>query len=579
MVDQISTIEEVETIQLKDLSLEYLGKEVYVNVIVLDKSDKRLMQSQRTFVCANAVCGRTYFRSQRKCDHCYQEKFNEEFEYKDLFSAIVMPSEDTVSGDKDISKEVVFYGHLVERHHEVLMGNKYRLHATVMSKKLKAKSVIEEFYLECHGFDHIQEGLDQVEINWTDEEKLTQLSEDPNCLERIRKAVFGTDLYGTELLEEAAVLQMISAPKRIIRKVLKDRGNVNVLICGSPGKGKSQILKRVSSFFPKSRYTSCSNASSIGLTATVQKDERIGDWVAKPGVVALCHKGGIACIDELDKIPKDDLGKLNTQMDSLHIYLDKASVHMKLFADVSILAAMNPKDKVFNMMDLMHEQISVNKDFLDRFDLVFAIDKFVDSDKSGDIMSKMLSIYTEESATDSEESNEKELVMKYIARARTKQVYLDAGSIQAIKTEFNKITGQGTEGAYFSPRLLEKLIRLCCAYTRLRLSEQIDFIDIKNASNILFESLKSMDFVSEDHRNGLIVNLEDLEGITPKDMRDRYRAIMKVVESLGGKRELVSIEEISLNLNMDAIDFEKAMQKLILRGDLFEPRRGFVKVY
>lgn len=53
------------------------------------------------------------------------------------------------------------------------------------------------------------------------------------------------------------------------------RGDINVAIVGDPSCAKSQILKYVSNFLPRSVYTSGKSSSAAGLTASVVKVRRV----------------------------------------------------------------------------------------------------------------------------------------------------------------------------------------------------------------------------------------------------------------------------------------------------------------
>jgi DNA replication licensing factor MCM6 len=50
------------------------------------------------------------------------------------------------------------------------------------------------------------------------------------------------------------------------------RGDLNILVVGDPSTAKSQFLKSVQQFVPRSVYTSGKTTSAAGLTATVTRD-------------------------------------------------------------------------------------------------------------------------------------------------------------------------------------------------------------------------------------------------------------------------------------------------------------------
>ena len=50
------------------------------------------------------------------------------------------------------------------------------------------------------------------------------------------------------------------------------RGDINLLIVGDPSTAKSQFLKCVNKFVPRSVYTNGKTTTAAGLTASVSKD-------------------------------------------------------------------------------------------------------------------------------------------------------------------------------------------------------------------------------------------------------------------------------------------------------------------
>ena len=65
------------------------------------------------------------------------------------------------------------------------------------------------------------------------------------------------------------------------------RGDVNVCIVGDPSTAKSQFLKYVTEFVPRSVYTSGKASSAAGLTAAVVKDPDSNEFYIEAGALML----------------------------------------------------------------------------------------------------------------------------------------------------------------------------------------------------------------------------------------------------------------------------------------------------
>lgn len=430
------------------------------------------------------------------------------------------------------------------------------------------------FSIEAQSYVTFEDGISSIKVTEEEKELMRIFVSRPDFQEKLRSAIFKTDLYGLDTLQDAIILQMASSPKRYIGKFLKNRGNIMLLLVGSPGRGKSALLKKTALFFPNSRYTSGSGASGIGLTASVSTDERVGQPILTPGALPLCHEGGILGLDELDKIGKDNLTKLNTQMDSLIVPIDKFTIHRKLPCDVSILAAMNPKYGTFDMSTKLWEQIDLKKDFLDRFDLIFNIDHFVKKEDILKLSKKNLESYIPEEEAESHITPQ--FIVKFFAYCRTIDPKIDYGVTNHIEQEYySLVKGHREEdGAYFSVRLQETLMRLASAYARLRLSDLIDYVDVKQAVELLKEAFISLGVYHPDsgldsYKTEQIINTKQLKG---------WPQIMYQAEKLGARTTPIDIEQIYSNCSMPRSEFEHLLEKGKEKGYVFEPVRGKMKL-
>jgi replicative DNA helicase Mcm len=101
---------------------------------------------------------------------------------------------------------------------------------------------------------------------------------------------------------------------------IRVRGDIHALIVGDPGTAKSQLLRYVSEVAPRAIYTSGKGATAAGLTAAAVKDDFAGGrWVLEAGMLVLAD-GGMAVIDELDKMSPEDRS-------AMHEALEQQSMH------------------------------------------------------------------------------------------------------------------------------------------------------------------------------------------------------------------------------------------------------------
>ena len=80
-------------------------------------------------------------------------------------------------------------------------------------------------------------------------------------------------IFGHTEIKKAILLQLLGGVHKVTAKnKISIRGDINILIVGDPSTAKSQFLKAVNKFVPRSVYTNGKTTSAAGLTATVTKD-------------------------------------------------------------------------------------------------------------------------------------------------------------------------------------------------------------------------------------------------------------------------------------------------------------------
>lgn len=327
--------------------------------------------------------------------------------------------------------------------------------------------------------------------------------------------------------------------------------------------GKTKISKEVISYLPGSRFSSAVTASGVGLIASTEKNEEIGGYMLKYGALPMSNKSMIA-IDEFEKLDKRNQTMLNNAMEDMKVHIDKASIHETIETDVSVLAIANPKDRTFNPFEPAYSQININKELIDRFDLVFAL-------KAPKTKEEMMKISRTIQFAEDVNPLPKKFLVEYLIYARNfikPEITEDiANKIIDKYLEICKpASDENNPGMYCSARAQNSLTRLCIASAKLRLSEQVEEQDIELASQLMTKSLESLGVVTETGE----IDSFTIEKSTKISTRERMKIILELLD-----KDMMSEEDIISTINCTQIEFDEAISKL--KADVYEPKRGFWK--
>jgi replicative DNA helicase Mcm len=465
------------------------------------------------------------------------------------------------------------------------------------------KNTIFDIYLECNSIEIAEKEFEEVEINETDEDAILSLSRDPNVYRKIVHSIAPT-IYGNEDVKEAIALQLFGG----ITKEMPDgshlRGDVHVLLIGDPGIAKSQLLRYVVKLSPRAIYTSGQSSTSAGLTATAVKDE-FGDgrWTLEAGALVLADMG-VAAVDEMDKMQKEDRSALHEAMEQQSISVAKAGITATLKSRCALLGAANPKLGRFDDYLPIGEQINMPASLLSRFDLIFVMsdkpDHTLDSAIANHIL-KAHSIgetiaqhrrspipgvdddYITEQLRPVTPEIEPLFFRKYVAYAkRTCFPRLTDGAREALSGYYMKLRDLASDSNKPVPvtaRQLEALVRLAEASARIRLSPSIEPEDAARVVNIVDACLRQ---VAYDARSGTL-DIDRVATGIPKGRRDLIRMIKETIRELARETEndrvpISDVLDIISQKGFPRDDIRRQIDFFLREGEAMEPKPGFIKL-
>ncbi len=455
-------------------------------------------------------------------------------------------------------------------------------------------------YIDAIWVESSAKEFEELEPTPEEVEKIKELAADPEIYEKLKRSIAPT-IYGHDDIKEAVALQLFGGVKK---DNMPDgshiRGNIHILLMGDPGTGKSQILRHAANIAPKSIYVAGKTASGAGLTATAEKDEMgEGGWVIKAGALVIAS-GGIAAVDEFEKIDPKDRAALHEAMEQQTISVAKAGIVTTFKADTAILAAANPKRGRFDPYQNPIEQINIEPTILSRFDLLFIVKEKLDEDRDRKIAEHILKTHkagemrvayskgtnkdiTEEEVEEAEKhvkpAIDIDLLRKYIAYARTHvNPVLTEGAMKKIIDFYVNLRKMGKKQNTVptTARQLEALIRLAEASARVRLSPEATEEDAERAIRL---AKASMEEVLKDPETG-VIDFDVLTTGETKSKREKAKIILNIIRAKCIDVDAVSedevIEEAVKIYNIDREEVREILEKLKKEGDVYEPHPGLL---
>ncbi|ODV78214.1 MCM-domain-containing protein [Suhomyces tanzawaensis NRRL Y-17324] len=388
-------------------------------------------------------------------------------------------------------------------------------------------------------------------------------------------------IYEMDDVKKGILLQLFGGTNKTFQKGGRYRGDINVLLCGDPSTSKSQILQYVHKIAPRGVYTSGKGSSAVGLTAYITRDIDTKQLVLESGALVLSD-GGVCCIDEFDKMSDSTRSVLHEVMEQQTISIAKAGIITTLNARTSILASANPIHSRYDPNLPVTQNIDLPPPLLSRFDLVYLILDRVDEKIDRQLARHLTEMYLEDTpeTVSAKQTLPVEFLSAYVqyAKENYNPTLCEESKNELVKAyvEMRKL-GEDSRSSEkritATTRQLESMIRLAEAHAKMRLSDTVELIDVKEAVRLIKSAIKDY---AIDPKSGKIDMDMVQTGTTSAQRRvqeDLSNELMKIIEE---GHNMIRFTDLAMKINervsfrVENYEINAAIKKLVGEGKVIE---------
>ena len=536
--------------KMHELSAEYENTVVKFDCVVI------ATDSPKTYIKkARVYCPSCYSEDHLKCDYsrelpimfcsnykCKRQKLKVDTSNMETGDVQTVLLQELMENAKN-NTQIVLTGKLVDKNvRDSAVGQKKRItgifKTIVDDKKNEHDIVIEILTLE---------DLEDVSPRLPSPEQIKKLHEDSKNPEFIKDVVgsFVPQVYGNKNIKLSILCMMAGGVEG------QKRADINILLAGDPSMAKSVLLVEADKITHKSMYTSGRGASAAGLTIGMIKTSD-GRMLAMAGVLPLMS-GGIAYIDEFDKMNKDDRSAIHPAMEQQKVTIAKAGTTLTLPAKTAILAAANPKYGRFDSSQTLTDNIDIPPPLLSRFDLIWVIKDEINLAEDLAKANHVLDTFENNNKTIIRKY-EKEELTEYLNYVKTLKPKLSPTVRKKIISIYEKLRDLARkDDVVVGIRQLEALVRLSTAYAKLTLKDTVDDVCVDSVNSMLNDAYTRInpDFGSSGYQ-------AQLQGVPHKLSKEQTAfKIWEDCEDSGGHVNLVKFFREMEKANFDQRDSKR----------------------
>lgn len=602
-------------LKIRDIRSGDIGKLAGIEGLVTKATEVRPRVVEAVFECP--FCGHIFsveqtggrqFKEPRECEGCDRKvqhfkllvdrcKFAntqkirlqespEELRGGELPQAIDVNLEDDISGEIAPGDRIIVTGILRSYQRTTQFG----------------KTPFFDIYLDGNSLEVMEEAFEEIQITEEDEREIMKLKDQPDVYEKLIRSI-APSIFGCNEIKEAMILQLFAGIPKELPDETRVRGDIHVLLVGDPGVAKSQLLNYQVKLAPRGLYTGGKSSTSAGLTAAAVRDEfGEGRWTLEAGALVLADKG-IAAVDEIDKMKKEDRDALHEAMEQQTVSIAKAGIMARLNSRCALLAAANPIGGRFDRYEPISKQINMPPTLLSRFDLIYTMmdrpneemdtktaKHIIETHYAGEILARVKNTgkveegekeHFGEAMQMMEPAVQGDLLRKYVAWSKRNVFPVMSDEARKKFLEFYiGLRRQGyddeEEPVPVTARQLEALIRLGEAKARTRLSDKITVEDAESVIEVVNYCLKHVFTDPETDK----LDVDWINAGTTKTRRDRARSIKAIITEMeaehGDEVPIEDVLDIAEEEGMDRDKAEEVIEAMKRDGLLFSRGSGVI---